>query len=117
MAMGTATNVDGVLASRSAKRFWHAGHNGRAVLSGADWERIRGKLGLSLRESEVVQRIMWGYKLLAIANDMGLSLGTVKTYSQRVYRKLGISDQRELTFAVITAYLGSVDAALQPQRD
>ncbi len=45
--------------------------------------------------------------MLAIAQKMNLSLGTVKTYSQRVHRKLQVSDQRELTLAIISAYLST----------
>ena len=34
-----------------------------------------------------------------------LALGTVKTYCQRLYRKVRVSDQRELALAVVGAYL------------
>ena len=54
---------------------------------------------------ELIQHIFEGKKLQAIALDMGLALGTVKTYSQRIYRKLRVSDQRELTVAVLSIHL------------
>ena len=79
--------------------------NGRELLSNEDWQRVAGRLGLSPRELQLVQLIFDGKKLATIARDMSLSLGTVKTYSQRVKRKLAVSDQRELALAVMGAHL------------
>lgn len=78
---------------------------GSEILSASDWQRVGGTLGLSPRELELVQHIFAGKKLQTIAQDMRLSLGTVKTYSQRIHQKLRVSDQRELTLAVFSAYL------------
>lgn len=78
---------------------------GRSILSTGDWGQVRAELRLSPRELELVQHIFDGKKLVAIAADMHLALGTVKTYSQRIYAKLAVCDHRELTLAVINAYL------------
>lgn len=78
---------------------------GRSILSGQDWQRVGGALGLSRRELELVQHIFDGKKLSAVAQAMRLSLGTVKTYSQRIRQKLAVSDQRELTLAVLSTHL------------
>ncbi len=78
---------------------------GSEILSTSDWQRVGSALGLSPRELELVQHIFAGKKLQTIAQDMRLSLGTVKTYSQRIHQKLRVSDQRELTVAVFSAYL------------
>ncbi len=78
---------------------------GSEILSTDDWQRVGRMLRLSPRELELVQQIFAGKKLLTIAQDMRLSLGTVKTYSQRIHRKLRVTDQRELTLAVFSAYL------------
>ena len=69
---------------------------GRGLLSHEEWQQTKGVLGLSSRELELVQHIFDGKKLAAIARDMKLSLGTVKTYSQRIHHKVHVSDQREL---------------------
>lgn len=53
-----------------------------------------------------MQHIFAGKKLQTIAEDMHLSLGTIKTYSQRIHHKLQVTDQRELTVVVFGAYLG-----------
>ena len=84
------------------------GNGGRSVrifLSDADWDRIRGRLSLSARETELVQHIFAGKKLGAIAWDMGIAVGTIKTYSMRIHQKLRISDQRELILSVMQAHL------------
>ncbi len=73
------------------------------VLTGDEWQSVRMRLGLSRRELEAVQGIFLGKKISTIATDMELSLGTVKTYMQRVYHKLQVCDQRELTLAVLRA--------------
>jgi DNA-binding NarL/FixJ family response regulator len=80
-------------------------NNGRAILSETHWETIRQRLGLSGREMELVQHIFDGKKLLRIAQDMNLALGTVKTYNQRVHNKLRVSDQRELILTVLEDHL------------
>ncbi len=79
--------------------------NGRALLDSVQWPSVGEYLGLSSRELELVRLILAGKKMFAIAVEMGLALGTVKTYSQRIHRKLGVSDQRELTLAVVSAHL------------
>lgn len=79
--------------------------NGRTLLDSIHWQRVGKHLGLSSRELELVQHILAGKKMFAIATDMGLALGTVKTYSQRIHRKLRVSDQRELTLAIVSAHL------------
>jgi len=79
--------------------------NGRTILREDDWHRVGRKLSLSPRELQLIQHIFEGKKLTAIAHDMGLSLGTVKTYCQRVHQKLQVSNQRELTLVILCAHL------------
>ncbi len=62
---------------------------------------------MSSRELQIVQEIFDGKKLRAIADEMDLAIGTVKTYCQRVYQKLHVHDQRELALAVLARHLGS----------
>lgn len=84
---------------------------GRWLLSREQWQQTRESLGLSSRELELVQHIFDGKKLAVIARDLNLSLGTVKTYSQRIHQKLHVSDQRELALAVVSAHLQISDPA------
>ena len=80
----------------------------------AQWLCIREDLSLSLRELEVVRHIFEGRTLSEVASAMRLALGTVKTYSQRVYRKLGVSNQRELILAVLNVHADLAMYSLSP---
>ncbi|MDR0474427.1 MAG: helix-turn-helix transcriptional regulator [Treponema sp.] len=57
-----------------------------------------GKTGPSLtkREKEVAMAIYNGLKYEEIAENMHISLSTVKRHSFNLYRKLGINNNREL---------------------
>jgi DNA-binding CsgD family transcriptional regulator len=57
-----------------------------------------GKTGVSLtkRENEVALAICNGYKYEEIAQNMHISLSTVKRHSFNLYRKLDINNNREL---------------------
>ncbi len=79
--------------------------HGHTLLSREEWQRVGKELNLSRRELELIQHLFDGKKLSVIARDMGLALGTVKTYSQRVHQKLGVSDQIELALTVMGAHL------------
>ncbi len=52
--------------------------------------------GLSLRESEIASKILFGYSTLAIAMDLGISENTVKVHRKHLNQKLGVRSQAEL---------------------
>lgn len=51
---------------------------------------------LSLRESEVLQRLLRGMPLVRIAGELGVSAQSVTTYRRRVLDKLGVRNNAEL---------------------
>ncbi|MBU2703532.1 DNA-binding CsgD family transcriptional regulator [Sporomusaceae bacterium BoRhaA] len=51
---------------------------------------------LSLREREVLKRIVYGYSLTEIAEELSISVKTVETYKSRVMDKLNISKKSGL---------------------
>ena len=51
---------------------------------------------LTPRECEVCARLLCGMTQDGIANDLGLSLPTVKTYRNRAFARLGIHFKNEL---------------------
>jgi DNA-binding CsgD family transcriptional regulator len=55
-----------------------------------------GLPGLTKRENEVVMKMCQGLKYEDIAKELFVSLSTVKKHSYNIYRKLGISNNREL---------------------
>jgi len=50
---------------------------------------------LSAREVEVLQALSKGHTYKQIAGDLGISLGTVRTYIQRIYEKLHVHSHGE----------------------
>lgn len=67
---------------------------------------------LSSRESEVLARMLSDESTASIASVMGVSESTVATYRYRGFRKLGVSDRRELN-----AYARSGAVAVSSARD
>lgn len=59
-------------------------------------DELAAKHGLTTREVEVLQLAAQGKTNAAIAADMVLSEGTIKTHLHHVYRKFGISTRAEL---------------------
>lgn len=67
---------------------------------------------LSSRESEVLARMLSDESTASIASVMGVSESTVATYRYRGFRKLGVSDRRELN-----SYARSGAVAVSSARD
>ncbi len=51
---------------------------------------------LSKREAEVVEAVFQGLNNAAIAAKLGISLNTVKTHLQHIFKKLEVSSKTEL---------------------
>ena len=56
---------------------------------------------LSSRENEILVKIASGVKVKDIANELGLSISTVFTYRLRIFEKLNIKNNVELTHYAI----------------
>ena len=116
MSVSNPSSHRGILASTRASSDNESLPNDswRRLKDRVDWPRVRSALRLSPRELELVQHVFDGKKLVAIAIEMQLAMGTVKTYGQRIHQKLGISDQRELVLAVLEAHLRPRDSIRPP---
>jgi DNA-binding NarL/FixJ family response regulator len=53
--------------------------------------------GLSHREMQVASLVSQGLTYREIAETVDVSINTVKTHVQRIYKRLGVSSRRELT--------------------
>jgi DNA-binding CsgD family transcriptional regulator len=51
----------------------------------------RGVAGLSTREAEVLELICRGMSNLEIADQLFVSVNSVKTYVRQIYQKIGVS--------------------------
>ena len=66
---------------------------------------MRSTLGLSTRQGQIIERLFIGERLESVAQELGISHGTIKTYQQRIYHKLGVSDRGQMILAVAQAHL------------
>jgi DNA-binding CsgD family transcriptional regulator len=99
------------LISNCAARHYALDTDGQASFRGAVTDELSEQCPhLTLREREVVQRILDGVTTERIADDLHIRPSTVMTYRARAYEKMGVTSRREL-FAAMLRRRGSPDQA------
>src|SRR5690606_14350383 len=90
------------LLSSCAIRHYAADVDGEARFRDAVTDEVE-KLcpNLTVREREVLLRILDGFTINRIAEDLKLRPTTVATYRMRAYEKLGVGSRRELFATVL----------------
>jgi DNA-binding CsgD family transcriptional regulator len=63
---------------------------------GTIFDAVARRYRLSPRERELFRMALQGHDTRRMAQQLGLSVGTVKNYKQRLYAKLGIKCEREI---------------------
>lgn len=71
------------------------------LLTAAEWSKLVRALRLTRREADVSRRALYDERASSLANDLGLSVDTIRTYRNRVFRKL---DVRSMTQAIAYAF-------------
>ena len=80
-----------------AVRLHHTGHALQQDLSGLMQARAaRRNPSLTQRDHDVLASLLKGQTTNAMAESLGLTVASAQTYVKRLYRKLGLSGQREL---------------------
>ncbi|MEX0777220.1 MAG: helix-turn-helix transcriptional regulator [Phycisphaeraceae bacterium] len=74
-------------------------------ISEAAWCCLSARLRLSQREQQIARMILDDFKELRIAREMGLSVHTVHTHLERLYRKLGVSSRVQLVVRLASCHL------------
>ena len=87
-------------------------HRGRSILPYDAWRVIANSLRISDRELQIVQGIFDDRKEFAIADELKISVHTVHTHLERLYRKLGVSSRVGLVLSILSEYLSSLPPAL-----
>ena len=77
----------------------------RSILSNDAWKTIANSLRISDRELEIIQGIFDDRKEMAIADELRISMHTVHTHLERLYRKLGVSSRVALVLYILSEYL------------
>ena len=80
----------------------------RSILSSDAWNVIAKSLRISDREMEIIQGIFDDRKEFAIADELTMSVHTVHTHVERLYRKLGVSSRVALVLYILSEYLSSL---------
>jgi DNA-binding NarL/FixJ family response regulator len=87
-------------------------HPGRSILTHNGWRTIAQALRISNRELQIIQGIFDDRKEYAIAYELKISVHTVHTHLERLYRKLGVSSRVALVLYILSEYLSSVPPTL-----
>jgi DNA-binding CsgD family transcriptional regulator len=83
-------------------------HRDRSILPHDAWGVIANSLRISNRELQIVQEIFDDRKEFAIAVDLTISVHTVHTHLERLYRKLGVNSRVGLILYILSEYLSSL---------
>ncbi len=89
-----------------AMRLHYAGQTLQDDLAGLVLTRLQQRCpALTVRDLDVLRALLQGLSTEALAERLGLTLESARTYLKRLYRKLGVAGQREL-FALLLAPVG-----------
>lgn len=76
-----------------------------SYLTRTQWNSIAARLPLSRRQLQIVRCIFDGLDEPAMSRQLGIATGTIHTYLDRLYKKLGVSCRCELIVRVFIAHL------------
>lgn len=91
-----------------AVRLHHTGQSVNQELGDLLLARLRARHPqLTPRDCDVVRSLLDGQSSAAMAERLGLTLASARTYVKRVYRKLGVSGQRDLMGMLLEPGIGA----------
>ena len=93
--------VDAIRSVMRGERYIGADIARQMALAGFDGKRDGGLDKLSQREMQVMMMVTQGYKMQEISDTLCLSPKTISTYRYRLYEKLGVETDVELTHLAI----------------
>jgi DNA-binding NarL/FixJ family response regulator len=77
-------------------------------LGDEQWENLAGSLGLPRRQRQVVELILRGLQDKEIAEQLRLSVPTIRTYIGRLFLRLGVEGRLQLVLKLFAASHGRV---------
>ena len=80
-------------------------HPGDNLLPQRAWEHIAVEFDLSAREIEVARLVFTGKSREEIAAELGCSVGSVRTYIDRVFKKLQVEDRLPMALRIVRVHL------------
>jgi len=91
-----------------------ASPNQAQFLHPGDWSAIASRLHLSGREAQVVRLILCDEAEGAIADQLGISVHTVHTHLERLYRKLNVTSRCQVVIRVFQEYVALEASRIPP---
>ena len=83
----------------------HRAHPGEALLTPQQWEEIGTKFRLTRRELTVAVLIFEGKTRRQVVRQTGCAPGTVRTYIDRLFAKLEVTDRLGMALRVVRVLL------------
>lgn len=71
------------------------------IISDLEWTQLRLHLGLSVKQAEIVKRVLYGKPTGEIARDLAIPARTVRTKIEQMYREFGLANRYELVVYVL----------------
>lgn len=71
-------------------------------MSEGDWNAVAEQLALSPRQTRIVELVVCGLKDRQIADELGISVPTVRTYLSRIFSRLHVDDRVALIVRVFS---------------
>jgi DNA-binding NarL/FixJ family response regulator len=69
---------------------------------------------LTTRQREIVERLLEGHRVNAIARDLYISPSTIRNHLSAVFRRLGVASQWELIERLRTSSPGPAEPGVSP---
>jgi len=74
------------------------------MLSAAAWKQLAQGLGMSPRQKQIARCLFTGLGDKQIAQELGVSVPTVRTHLSRLFAKLDVGDRVELILHLMNQY-------------
>ena len=75
------------------------------VFSCGEWLQLKADLSLSGRQAAVVQQLFLGHSDKQIAQELCISVPTVRTHLNRLFLRFGVQDRCELVLRVFSYFI------------
>lgn len=81
------------------------GTKGSSIFSNKEWQELARDLKMSPRALQVVRGVFDDRTEAGIASDRRISVHTVHSYLNRIYRTFGVSSREQLLVYIVGRYL------------
>ena len=84
--------------------------------SDREWAELAHQIGISPRQSQVIEQLLCGLSDKQIAGELNIALPTVRTHISRLFSKLDVEDRTELVLYVMRKFRDRCDVLDCPRK-